>query len=390
MSGSPSVQPALSSSVSPAKGHRQDTPDLGTAVAAENSVGSGNVSIRSMVSPVSSNQWKSIYDSDPAAVPSLSPEWARCVVEVGGYRDVSCHFEFADGVQAVLPLFESRIRLGPLAVRRSPPSAWGFGGFLSTAPLTANHIRAALARLQREPGALVQIRPNPLDAGLWNEAAPEGWTALARNAHVLDLNGGYDEVWGSRFKSDTRNRVRRAERAGLEIECGSHAGLVEEFHALLVHSFGRWAKKQHEPAAIARWRGVRRDPLSKFLTIAAGAPSIFKLWIARADGKAVAAILVLRDHQAHYTRGAMIEELAGPSHANYLLHAKAIEDACRAGCRHYHMGETGGSRSLAQFKSRFGAEAVPYAEYQYERLPVAWASRSAKAIVKRIIGFKDV
>ena len=350
---------------------------------------SGGCAITSMVSPAPPALWKSVYDADAAAVPSLSPDWAGCVVKAGGYRDVSCHFEFSDGVQAVLPLFESSIRLGPFAVRRSPPSAWGFGGLAATAPLTAAHIRAAMDRLRDQSAALVQIRPNPLEAGLWSNAAPAGWTALKRNAHVLDLGGGFDEVWKSRFRSDTRNRVRRAERAGVEIESGSHARLVGEFHELLVHSFGRWAAKQHEPAAIARWRGLRRDPLSKFVMIAAGAPSIFKLWIARTEGRAIAAILVLRDHQAHYTRGAMIEELAGPAHANYLLHARAIEDACRTGCRHYHMGETGNSQSLAQFKSRFGAEAVGYAEYQYERLPIAWASRTAKTVVKRMIGFKD-
>ena len=58
----------------------------------------------------------------------------------------------------------------------------------------------------------------------------------------------------------------------------------------------------------------------------------------------------------------MDEKLAGKTYANYLLHSMAIKDACSQGCTHYHMGETGGSASLAHFKSRFGATAVPYAE----------------------------
>jgi hypothetical protein len=61
---------------------------------------------------------------------------------------------------------------------------------------------------------------------------------------------------------------------------------------------------------------------------------------------------------------------AGPTRANYLLHRLAIEDACASDCHYYHMGETGQSASLAQFKSRFGALAVAYEEYRFERLPL--------------------
>ena len=104
---------------------------------------------------------------------------------------------------------------------------------------------------------------------------------------------------------------------------------------------------------------------------------------------AFAAILVLAGRQAHYTRGAIDEARAGDSRAAYLLQATAIEDACRLGSTHYNMGETGASSSLAQFKSRFGAVAVPYAEYRYERIPLARFDGFARATVKRILGFRD-
>jgi hypothetical protein len=66
----------------------------------------------------------------------------------------------------------------------------------------------------------------------------------------------------------------------------------------------------------------------------------------------------------------MDTEVAGRTQPNYLLHARAIEAACDAGCRYYHMGETGQSKSLAQFKSRFGASSRDYSEYRIERLPL--------------------
>jgi hypothetical protein len=85
----------------------------------------------------------------------------------------------------------------------------------------------------------------------------------------------------------------------------------------------------------------------------------------------------------------MDKDLAGPSRANDLLHRLAIEDACRAGCRSYHMGESGSSESLAKFKRGFGACAVAYAEYRLERLPLTGMDNRARGLVKRLIGFQD-
>jgi hypothetical protein len=82
-------------------------------------------------------------------------------------------------------------------------------------------------------------------------------------------------------------------------------------------------------------------------------------------------------------------ELAGPTRANYLLHRLAIEDACRAGCRTYHMGETGGSSSLAQFKEALGARPHEYAEYVAEALPLTSIDRGLRTAAKRVLRFRD-
>jgi hypothetical protein len=391
MSGEQFQQPMQSGSVSLVDCANHGQPIAGQED--ENQKASTNpvkdISIRSVVSPAPNNLWRGVYDADPSAVPSLSPDWAACVVSAGGHRDVSCHFEFSDGVRAVLPLFKSRIPLGPIGFRQSPPAAWGFGGLAATAPLSASHIHAVLDWLSRQPAAMVKIRPNPLEAELWRSAAPEGWVALPRAAHVLDLAGGFEEVFAKRFSARTRNRVRRAEKSGLDVEHGNSDRLIGEFHALLRQSFERWGKRQNEPRFMSRWRGLRRDPQSKFQTIARTVEANFHLWVARIDGKPAAAVLVLQDHEAHWTRAAMDAELVGHTYANYLLQCNAIKFACDAGCRHYHMGESGESKSIAEFKSHFGSELHPYAEYRYEHVPITRIDTAARSLVKRVIGFRD-
>src|SRR5690606_12365765 len=77
-------------------------------------------------------------------------------------------------------------------------------------------------------------------------------------------------------------------------------------------------------------------------------------------------------------RGAMDEELAGRTYANYLLHRIAIEDAAAAGCLSYHMGDSAPGSSLALLKSRFGAVEQHYASYRIDRIPMASLTRHAR------------
>lgn len=336
--------------------------------------------------PASDAVWLYLYQSDRTALVSQSHQWAQAVTASGNYRCSPQHFHFADGAQAVLPLFTKGV--ASLRYAWSPPPAWGFGGPLSDQGISPDKLRCVLAHLETLPYVGLKIRPNPLLATMWAEIVRPGWTTIPRMAHVVDLAGGI-EVVRARFRSNAGTNIRRAQKCGVEVEAGNSARLIDEFHSLLELSLLRWARKQHEPAVLARFRGLRRDPRSKFAEMASHLGEAFRLYVARINGRPVAAILVLMHHQAHYTRGAIDEELAGESRATYLLQARAIEDACRLGSTHYHMGETGNSASLAQFKSRFGAVAIPYAEYRYERLPLASLDSFARSTVKRVVGFRD-
>jgi lipid II:glycine glycyltransferase (peptidoglycan interpeptide bridge formation enzyme) len=264
------------------------------------------------------------------------------------------------------------------------------GGPVADGPLTEADLAAVARDLAALQSLATTITPNPLHAELW-AAATTGLAAtpIPRRAHVLDIEGGKDDVWTSRFASSARRAVRKAERAGLEIECGSDERQLAAFGDLFDRSIERWARSQHEPPMLARLRARRRDPPRKFRSIAAAIGPSLRVWVARRDGTPVAAIVVLLGADAHYTRGAMDKELIGPTAANELLHWLAIGEACEAGCRRYHMGETGDSRPLARFKEKLGAQPVPYAEYRFERLPFTRSNAAVRGLVKRALRFKD-
>jgi Acetyltransferase (GNAT) domain len=339
-----------------------------------------------VLSPAPRDVWGEVLEADPRALVSHTPDWTDIVCAITGARDVSRLYEFGDGTRMVLPLVRSTRGAYPLEA--SFPAAWGFGGLIGPEP-SAEQVREVVEELRSRSVVRTRVRPNPLNGSVWRDAAPHGMTWIARRAHVLDLRDGFDAVWRHRFSKGARNAIRRAERMGVDVELDTSGRLGAVFRTLYDRSVERWARRQHEPLQLARWRARRREPLEKFTELPRRLGSAGRLWVAWTDGRPAAAIFVLQGTNAHYTRGAIDEELAGRTRASYLLQSIAIEDACRAGCGWYHMGESGLSRGLAQFKEALGGRPVDYSECLMERLPVNRLDNGARTLAKRILRFRD-
>lgn len=340
----------------------------------------------SVTTPAPRAVWKNLIAQDADALPYQSPEWTDSACATGRFVDVSRLYETADGRQFVLPLIARAGLPSWLNIAGSMPSSWGIGGPIGSAPLTAPVIAAMFDDLRRAGFLAVHIRPNPLHASVW-QSAPFG-EVIPRRAHVLDLAGGFDAVWEQRFNGRVRRIIRKAEGV-VDVEFDTTGRLLPQFYALLEKSWLRWAAAQHEPEALALWRARRRDPYRRFKTMAATMGEGLQVGLASIGGQPVATIIVLRGRNTNYSRGAMDAELIGNSGANDLLQKLAIEQSAKAGHRYYHMGESGHSASLSQFKEKFGAVAYEYAEYRIERLPLTRIDKLARTAVKRLIGFKD-
>jgi len=306
------------------------------------------------------------------------------LTSLGRWVDATRFYEMSGGRLAVLPIAR-RARLG---VEASPPHAWGFGGLVAEGGVTGEDVRVMFADLDLWPRLRWSIRPNALLTAAWEQGVSPQWTPVPRLAHVIDLRGGSDAAW-ARLHKDVRKRVRRAERLGVEIECDTTGRLVPVLHRLLQRSIIHWASSQNEPVRLAQLRARRRDPIEKFQAMATHLGSQFRLWVARHEGRPVAANLILQGQNAHTTRLVMDRDQAATGCATSLLEWHAIQDACRAGCGHYHMGESGSSTSLARSKERFGAFGQHYFEYRRERLPLSVIDDWARSAVKRVVGFKD-
>ena len=339
------------------------------------------------ISPAPKDAWEGALRADPLALETQSPAWIEAMCAAGGFEDASRLYETEEGRILILPALRRRL-LGGLAVEGSNPAHCGVGGVVAAGGATPDEIAAVFRDLSERRVLHQSLYPNPLLAAAWAAGAPPRAIAIPRRAHMLDLDGGFAEVWSSRFSSSTRTGVRKAEREGVTVECDTSGRLVPDFYRLMQQAVARWARAQHEPLWLAQRRLRYRDPSEKFESMARLLGARCRIWLARVDGRPAGAFVILQGVNAYGFRAAMDEELRR-HHANDLLVRHAVEDACEAGCRYYYMGESGWSASRAAFKERFGARPLPYAEYHLERLPITAAERWLKRMVKRVIRFED-
>jgi hypothetical protein len=270
------------------------------------------------------------------------------------------------------------------------PWGWGIGGLVSASPVRAEHVRAVVDDLTTNaPYVRLNIRPNPRAADVWRAAMPAGAHRVDRMAHAIDLDGGFDAVWHGRFSASTRKYVTKAEQAGVVVEYDDQGRLVPVYYDLFREATRRWAAQQHEPLLLARLRGQRRDPERKFVNIARIMGDACRIYVAYVDRQPAAACLVLSYHNANAARVVLDRERVGRSGAPDLMMKCAIEDACKAGCRYFHQGESGTSKGIADFKRRVGGTAYDYEEYCLERLPVTAVDHVVRSGVKKLIRFKD-
>lgn len=335
-----------------------------------------------VTTPAPRDLWQQLAAVDANALVFQLPEWTDALCAYGRWRDASRLYKFPDGNVAVLPLVQRGNLPARLAVEASLPGMWGSGGPVAARPLETSGLERIVADLLHPSPLRLAVRPSPLLADEWSAAADGRMAATPRVVHLLDLEGGYDQVWNERFRTVTRRNVRKARRMGLGTERGTAGALIPEFYGLYEGWLARRARERRLPVSLSRLRAER---LRKFELVARHLGECCRVLLARLDGRPVAALLLLvHNRHAVYWRGYSDLDLTRPTRANDLLQCLAIEEACDEGCRYYHLGESGGIQSLMAFKERFGARPHAFAEYRVERLPASRVEGWTKDLTVRL------
>lgn len=156
------------------------------------------------VFPVTQDAWLEIFNHDPSATAFQSPQWMAAASANGRYTDASRLYSSSDG-EVLLPLAETTGLTLRLAAA-SMPHGLGAAGLISDVSLTVPLVRSIVEDLMQLPHLRIAIRPNALQAAVWEAAIPPTWKRVRRRTHILDLREGYEAWWDDRLSQRKRGK----------------------------------------------------------------------------------------------------------------------------------------------------------------------------------------
>jgi len=265
-------------------------------------------------------------------------EWKRVISESFGHR---CHYLAAvaeDGEwQGVLPLVEMRSAIfGHFLV--SMPFV-NYGGLLCKTEEAANLLLENAERLRRACGAdFVEFR----HMGFCRDGLPSREHKVTM---ILDLTGDADTQWKG-FKSEIRNRARKAIKSGLEPAVGG-VELLDEFYDV----FARNMRDLGTPVLAS---GFFRNVLNAF-------PDSARFFVVRHQGKAIgAAVALWYGDMLEFPWVSSIRDYRALC-PNNMLYWEAIQYAIAHGFKKFDFGRSTLSdahEGTYNFKKQWGARPV--------------------------------
>jgi hypothetical protein len=328
-----------------------------------------------VTAPVPTEVWAEVAAADPSTLPFQTPVWRDCLCSGSGWRDASRLYEVRDGRRLVLMMARRAVAPG-CVVEASWPAGWGTGGVLAPGGVRPGEAAMICADLRRGRAVSSCLRPGFATASAWPGAA-SGAFLIPRAVHVAHFGGEtFDDYWASRVPVKMQRGMRAArrhhEKAGVVISSGNSPDLVDALYQVYLSWIDWRAGQRRMPAALARWQARRAEPLAKFAAVASALGPDCRIWVAWLEGRPVAATVSLYAGEAAIGWRAFTDR-AAPNRLRLfeVLAMEGLRDACETGRRYLEMGESVGRKDLSAIKERLGAQEHAFAEYCFERVPLA-------------------
>lgn len=191
-------------------------------------------------------------------------------------------------------------------------------------------------------------------------------------SHVLSLDRDLDGIRKSFHKTSVQQRIRRAEKKGLDTHYALSERELEEFYLLL--------SKQR-----LRKLGLPPHPyrLFKHMWDLLKPKQMLDLHLIEHDGKMIAGMLVLKANNMVISEHAATEKKYMNIGANQLLWWKAIESAHREGFRYFDLGKSHiNAHGLLAFKRWWYPQEYDIYHYYYPDVRGIYATSRASATHK--------
>jgi CelD/BcsL family acetyltransferase involved in cellulose biosynthesis len=321
------------------------------------------------IDPLQDSRWNDLVERSPASTLFHSPSWLKALHLTYGYEPLALTDAASGGA----------LRNGLLYCR---VSSWMTGRRIVSLPFSDHceplaESAEALQGLVRSARALmgseyryVELRPcdTVLSADGFHIAA-DFWL------HRLDLTRRLPKLFAGFHASHTRRAIRRAARRGVQCEAGRSSALLRDFYA--VHVLTR------------RRHGAPVQPYNWFRNLADCFGKDFGIYVARHEGRVIAAILMLRHKNTLVYKYGGLDRRHRSHGAMPLLFWRAIQDAYAGGLEVLDLGRSDlENTGLVAFKDHLGARRTPLRYYRCGgRANAAPVRKLASRLVRGLCAF---
>ncbi len=285
-------------------------------------------------------EWDAFVRSREDAELGHLPQWGAMIARTLGHTPLCIVAHHQDTVCGVLPLTLVRSRI--FGTRLISQAFSNYGGPVLSDP-------AALPPLLDEARQLVrQYRCRYVELRSTTRLGPELQVSREKVCMHLPLAPDPEEVW-RQLRPEVRNRVRKAEKAGLTVNEGTE-DLVPDFYRV-------WTLRM-------RQLGTPCYPRRLFSNLLRSFPDQARLFVVRHNRRTIGAGFMYHFHGLAQCRWAATDVAFNELAPNMLLYWSALKYYCQAGLRSFDFGRSTINSSQYEFKRRWGARTVPL-YYQY-------------------------
>lgn len=308
-----------------------------------------------IVSPVPTQVWNNVLESDPGATPQQTSEYSTAVRQAVGGRDASRLYVLADGRRLLLPL----VRHSPfpgLHVDSDYPRGYGQGGLLADGGLRPNDVCIVVDDLRGSSSVSTSINGHHHTAQYWKVGCGNGVVEIRRRVEVVDLRDGFDKLWRKGFAGGVRRNIAKAERAGVRIERDTTGRLLPAFYEIYLAWAAERSARSALPPRLALLSARHRESYRKLSSVVDQLAGRCRVWVAWFEDRPVAcSISMVHGQHALGWRGYSIRSVAGPVAANTAVSVAEIKDAAESGCHYFDLGQSSDLPGLLTFKKSLGA-----------------------------------
>ena len=291
------------------------------------------MSARAEIFQGDASEWDAFVGSMPGAAGYHSHAWSAVLEKSFGHKNYMLAARVNGALGGVLPLVHMKSLL--------------FGNFLVSLPfvtyggLLCRDADAGRVLLECADDLRARVGARHVELRHTGEAAGLDLPAKRHKvAIVLPLAGDEDAMWTG-FNAKVRNQVRKAQKAGLEVQWGG-AELLDEFYAVFVRNM--------------RDLGTPVYARDFFANVLAGLPESTRIIVLRLQGKAVGAGLLYHHGKTLEIPWASSIRDFNSLCPNNLMYWESIRHGVALGLERFDLGRSTPGAGTFKFKEQWGAK----------------------------------